>query len=533
MITILISVFDKTGLVDYLTKLKEFDQLRIIATSSTAQFLQEHQFECTNVESLTKFPEILGGRVKTLHPKIFGGILSRDIEEDERSLSEFDIWKIDMVIVNLYPFTEKLKDNLTEAQMVEYIDIGGVSLIRAAAKNFKRVTILCQSHQFAKTITAFATAKGEPGEDFRRALAREAFEHTSTYDNAIASYFLGSTETNGSSNEAIWPKAVNINLKQYQTLRYGENPHQAAAWCVNGLSKQESSSPNKSGSDFPPFTQLQGKDLSANNITDTYCLVKILREISQPSACIIKHNNPCGVALGKTIEEAFDKAYNTDAKSAFGGIYGFSTPVSKALAEKIVEGFVEIVLAPAYDKAAIEIFQTKKNLRILQIKPTLLQAKVEPSWHWQDLEDFGWIVERDMEAPVHPDQFQLVAGSASGLLENQYKSDVAFAWAVVKHLTSNAIFVAKDGCSLGFGIGQTSRIASVEIALAQAGSKARGAVMASDAFFPATDNIETAAKAGISVIVQPGGSVKDKEVIAACEQAGIKMLFTGQRCFRH
>jgi phosphoribosylaminoimidazolecarboxamide formyltransferase/IMP cyclohydrolase len=474
-----------------------------------------------------------------------------------------------MVIVNLYPFLEKQKENLSEAQMVEYIDIGGVSLLRAAAKNFKRVSVICQPNQYAHIIEGLTITKGTFTEDLRKSLAKKSFEHTAAYDNAISNYFLKITETADPSSNSSWPKSVNINLNQYQTLRYGENPHQAAAWCVHRSSGQ---AVDTADHNFPPFIQLQGKELSSNNITDTYCLVKILRDIEKPSACIIKHNNPCGVALGKTVEEAFDKAYNTDAKSAFGGIYGFSTAVSASLAQKIIEGFVEIVLAPAYDSAALEIFQSKKNLRVLQIKEALLERKNESSWHWQDLEDFGWIVERDLEPPVRPDQFQLVTGSGStsvsastsasasasasasestrvsvsstiltaqampvsiSNLDSQTSADIAFAWAVVKHLTSNAIFVAKDGCSLGFGIGQTSRIASVEIALNQAGKKAKGAVLASDAFFPAVDNIETAAKAGISVIIQPGGSLKDKEVIAACEQAGIKMLFTGQRCFKH
>lgn len=494
MITVLVSVFDKTGLTDFLTRLKTFDQLRIIATSSTAQFLRENNFECTNVETLTKFPEILGGRVKTLHPKVFGGILARDISEDEKSLAEFDIWKIDIVIVNLYPFLEKLKENLSETQMVEYIDIGGVSLIRAAAKNFKRVSIICQSDQYVQFADSLSDGKGKTSEDLRRTLAQAAFEHTAAYDHAIATYLLAKTEKDNGSSASLWPKSVNITLKQYQTLRYGENPHQAAAWCVDGLTAAGETVPsNIETSNFPPFTQLQGKELSANNITDTYCLVKILREISKPSACIIKHNNPCGVAVGKTVEEAFEKAYNTDAKSAFGGIYGFSASVNANLAQKIAEGFVEIVLATAYDKAALAIFQAKKNLRVLQVKESLLEPKDDQSWHWQDLEDFGWIVERDLEPPVRPDQFQLVTGS-NGALDNRHAADVAFAWAVVKHLTSNAIFVAKDGCSLGFGIGQTSRIASVEIALSQAGNKAKGAVMASDAFFPAIDNIETATR---------------------------------------
>jgi phosphoribosylaminoimidazolecarboxamide formyltransferase/IMP cyclohydrolase len=281
---------------------------------------------------------------------------------------------------------------------------------------------------------------------------------------------------------------------------------------------------------FPPFNQLQGKELSSNNITDTYCLVKILKDISHPAACIIKHNNPCGVAIDKTMEVAYDKAYNTDPMSAFGGIYGVTEKLTAQLAAKITEGFVEIVAAPDFDKEALEIFKAKKNIRVLKLSEHIFSKTAHASRHFRDLQEFGWILEEDIEPPVEPTSFQCVVG---GTVSAEELADAGFAWSVVKHLTSNAIFIAKNGCSLGFGIGQTSRIASVEIALKQAGENARGAVMASDAFFPATDNIAAAAKAGITLIVQPGGSLKDKDVIAACEKANIKMLFTGQRCFKH
>ncbi len=522
MITVLISVYDKTGLVDFLNKLKKFDQLKLIATTSTAEYLKTNNFECTGVEEITKFPEILGGRVKTLHPKIFGGILSRENAEDEQTLKEMAISKIDMVIVNLYPFEEKLKENLSEAQMVEYIDIGGVALIRAAAKNFKRVSIVCKPEQFSKIEEALAETKGKFTDDLRRTLAKQAFERTTEYDGAISSYL--SEETTASSDHPL-PSSLKINLNQYQALRYGENPHQAATWYASSVINGSSSSPA-----FPPFTQLQGKELSSNNITDTYCLAKILKDLASPAACIIKHNNPCGVAIGKTLEEAYDKAYNTDPTSAFGGIFGFTEKLTGSIARKISGSFVEIVAAPEFDQESLDVFRSKKNVRLLKLNKNLLVNKEDAPYHLRDLQDFGWIMEQDIDPPVNADSFQCVVGES---ISPEQKADIAFAWSVVKHLTSNAIFIAKNGCSLGFGIGQTSRIASVEIALKQAGENARGAVLASDAFFPATDNIEAAAKAGISVIVQPGGSVKDKDVIAACEQAKIKMLFTGQRCFKH
>jgi phosphoribosylaminoimidazolecarboxamide formyltransferase/IMP cyclohydrolase len=525
MITALISVYDKTGLVEFLNKLKTFDSLRIIATTSTKEHLDKHGFECTQVEDLTKFPEILSGRVKTLHPKIFGGILARATSDDEKTLAQWDIWKIDLVIVNLYPFEEKLKEKLSEAQMIEYIDIGGVSLLRAAAKNFNRVMVVSSAAQFAKIENSLKESGGKPGDDLRRILAKEAFERTAAYDRAIADYFATRTGGEAAAKDDGLPASLQIALNQYQPLRYGENPHQAATWYaaskLNGHSLPRA---------FPPFEQLQGKELSSNNITDTWCLVKILRDIKRPAACIIKHNNPCGVAVGKTLEEAYEKAYNTDPTSAFGGIYGFTDKLTGNIAKKIVEGFVEIIAAPAFDNESLETFRSKKNVRVLKLNPAVLANSQDAAYHLRDLQEFGWILERDLEPPVEADKFQCVT---DGTVEGDHMADAAFAWNVVKHLTSNAIFIAKKGCSLGFGIGQTSRIASVEIALKQAGGEAKGAVLASDAFFPATDNIEAAAKAGISVIVQPGGSVKDKDVIAACKEAGIKMLFTGQRCFKH
>ncbi|MBS1957286.1 MAG: bifunctional phosphoribosylaminoimidazolecarboxamide formyltransferase/IMP cyclohydrolase [Cyanobacteria bacterium SZAS-4] len=532
MRTILVSVWDKTGLEHFLKGVQEYGEVRLIGTRSTSKFLEEKGFKCEAVEELTKFPEILDGRVKTLHPKVFAGILSRPSKEDRASLTEHGISEIDIVIVNLYPFEEKLKQNLTEPEMIENIDIGGVSLLRAAAKNYTRVTVACNPDQYEDILQEMAAEKGELSHTFRRQLAQQTFQHTSEYDTLIANYFAssqGSADSIAATAAGAGgdlPQALDIKLAQFQELRYGENPHQAAVWYSDG----RFSGTTETKDSFPPFEQLQGKELSSNNITDTYCLVRILRDIGSPAACIIKHNNPCGVAVGKDLLDAYQKAYDTDPMAAFGGIFGFTEKVTAELAEKITQGFVEIVAAPDFDEAALKVFKAKKNVRVLKLRSSLLLPTETTSWHLRDLQDFGWIIEKDVEPPVQLAQFQCVSG---GKLQNEHIVDAAFGWAVVKHLTSNAIFVVKDGQSLGFGIGQTSRISSVNIALNQAGEKARGAIMASDAFFPATDNIDAAAKAGISVIVQPGGSVKDKDVIAACEAAGITMLFTGQRCFKH
>jgi len=520
MRTVLASVTDKSGLDSFIRRLERFDSLRLIATRSTAQFLEQHGFKCTRVEEMTGFPEILSGRVKTLHPRVFAGILARPSSEDRSCLAEMEISEIDVVVVNLYQFEDKLAEGLTEEQMVEEIDIGGVALLRAAAKNFERVAVVSTPQQYDYIIEQMDASAGKVELAIRKRLAYEAFKRTAAYDAAISTYLGNRLED---KLQEGGPEAVSLTLNKYQDLRYGENPHQSATWYAPAAV-----GPGTTGAtEFPPFQQLQGKEMSSNNITDSYALVKILREIGSPGCCIIKHNNPCGVAIGKNISDAYDKAYNCDPLSAFGGVYGMTEKIDATLAAAIVENFVEIVLAPDFDDAALETFKKKKNLRVLKSR-----SLMKTGWRQQfrDLRDFGWIVETDQEPAVDSSRFKCVTAIEP---DDSYAADVAFAWSVAQHLTSNAIFVARNGRSLGFGIGQTSRIASVNLALAQAGDAARAAVLASDGFFPATDNIESAAKAGIKVIVQPGGSMKDADVIAACDRAGIAMLFTGQRCFKH
>lgn len=539
MKTVLVSVTDKTGLDNFLTRLERFDTLRLIGTTSTAKYLEEKGFKCTKVEELTGFPEILSGRVKTLHPKVFAGILARPISEDRSCLAEMEISEIDLVVVNLYAFEEALKKNLAEQPMVEQIDVGGVALLRAAAKNFERVAVINEPGQYDSVIAAMDANKGEIPLAFRRKLAYQAFARTASYDQSISSYLGGlvqdhataETTYDSTTKEAAAPNfadKLTISLKRQETLRYGENPHQAAAWyqlespiAVPGLSPELPA--------FPPFEQLQGKEMSSNNITDTYALVKILRELVAPAVVVIKHNNPCGVAQAKTLAEAYELAYECDPMSAFGGVYGFTGKVDAALAERITRNFVEIVLAPEFDDAALEVFKKKKNVRVLKSTVDTKLAK-QRDYKLKHLSDYGFLLEVDQDAPVEASTFTCVTEKKP---DPALQKDIAFTWSVVKHLTSNAIFVAKDGLSLGFGIGQTSRIASTGIALRQAGEKSKGAVMASEAFLPATDNIEAAAEAGIAVIIQPGGSIKDADVIAACNKAGIAMVFTGQRCFKH
>jgi phosphoribosylaminoimidazolecarboxamide formyltransferase/IMP cyclohydrolase len=525
MRTVLVSVSDKSGLEGFLRRMEKFDKLRLIATGNTAKFLTEHGFEVVKVEELTKFPEILAGRVKTLHPKVFAGILSRPLAEDRTCLAEHDIEEIDVVVVNLYPFEKKLQENLSEGEMVEQIDIGGVTLLRAAAKNFARVSIVSDPAQYEKVAESLEANAGKFTDMMRKQLAYAAFQRTAEYDKNISAYLgraLQASVPAGSEGENSMPQSVTAQLGKYQDLRYGENPHQAAAWYHPSEADLAKT--------FPPFEQLQGKELSANNIVDVYSLIKILRDLDGTGAVIIKHNNPSGVALDKDLFAAFTKAYDCDPISAFGGIYGFTGTVDAKLAERITENFVEVVLAPNFDQAALTAFAKKKNVRVLRIKPEIFDRTFKPTLKFKDLQEMGFIVERDMEPPAVATNFKCVTETK---VPAEYMADVQFTWSIVRHLTSNAIFVARNGLSLGFGIGQTNRVGSVRLAVDQAGPKAKGAVLASDAFFPAIDNIETAAKAGIKVIIQPGGSVKDEEVIAACNKHGIAMLFTGQRCFKH
>lgn len=534
MPTVLASVFEKSGLVDLLGRLRaaaeqKGEALKVIATGSTCGYLIENGFDCVKVEEMTGFPEILDGRVKTLHPRVFAGVLSRNSEKDRATLKEHGISEIDVVIVNLYPFEEKMKLDLTLEQLIEFIDIGGPSLLRAGSKNYDRVAVLSSPSQYEDFARAYQA--GAVDKAYRLKLAAQVFAQTSRYDSLIEGVLSRASGTGqAEGSESHFPEAASLSLKQVSTLRYGENPHQAAAWyqppAISGLKHDVS---------FPPFEKLAGKELSANNILDCYALVRILKDIrpaiSGEVACIIKHNNPCGVAIGKNAEEAFDRAYATDPLSAFGGIYGFSQKVEEALAKKIVQGFVEIVAAPDFSPEALKVFESKKNMRVLKLKPSLLGGAAAGAIRIKDMGDFGLILEKDVEKPVSVSEFETACGDKQTAIE--HKDDLAFAWNVVKHLTSNAIVVVKDGNAVGFGIGQTSRVASVKLALAQAGEAAKGAILASDAFFPNVDSIEEASAAGIKVIVQPGGSIKDKDVIAKAEELGMTMLLTGQRCFRH
>ncbi len=513
MKTVLASVSDKTGLVELLKVLQQYDELRIFATGSTAAFLTENGLPCQTVESLTGFPEILEGRVKTLHPKVFGGILAKDSVTHQSQLNAHQIPRFDVVIVNLYPFESVAKSGAAEAEVIENIDIGGVALIRAAAKNYQSVAVLPDRESYGMLIQELSEKHGAVSVEFRKTLARRAFERTAYYDSLIAAYFARTEETSG------MPQLLHLSFSKLQQLRYGENPQQQAAWYQQMDNRFEA-----------PFEQLQGKDMSANNLVDAAAAYNILKEFPKDAACcIIKHNNPCGAAIAATIEMAYEKAYAADPVSAFGGIFGFNRPVSRQIAEHVTQNFIEIVLAPDFEPDAMDVFAKKKNVRVLKVPGLAKPHENTVSWVLKDMEDFGMLLQENTRNAELPELTTVTKEP----LPDHTVSDVAFAWAIVKHLTSNAIVVVREGQTVGFGIGQTSRIASMNIALQQAGEKAQGAVLASDGFFPATDNIEAAAQAGISIIIQPGGSIKDQEVIEAADQHHMVMVMTHERCFKH
>jgi phosphoribosylaminoimidazolecarboxamide formyltransferase / IMP cyclohydrolase len=512
MQTLLISVSDKTGLIPFLSVLKQYDTLQIYATGTTATFLAENQFECQTVESLTGFPEILDGRVKTLHPKVFGGILAKNTSSHQVQRASHEIPAFDWVIVNLYPFEKTVASQSEHETIIENIDIGGVALLRAAAKNYNRVSVLANPESYMLAIQALNETEGKIQASQRLQWAKLAFENTARYDALISQYFAQATQQAGAT-----PERLVFNLQKQDDLRYGENPHEKAVWYLQA--GQQS-----------PFSQLQGKALSANNISDSYAAFRVVREFPQQPACaIIKHNNPCGVAIGQTLEEAYHKAYQADPTSAFGGVFAFNQPVTDAIAEQLAAQFIEIVLAPSYCEDALTVLAQKKNVRVLVV-PSLAEApSAKPFWQLKDLDSFGWILQ---ENALHHQLPELKRVTQMELPESAL-ADVDFAWSVAKHLTSNAIVIAKEGQTLGLGMGQTSRIGSMTHALAQAGEKAQGAVLASDGFFPATDNIDAAAEAGIIAIIQPGGSIKDVEIIEKADQRQLAMAFTGERCFRH
>ncbi|KGR32678.1 bifunctional phosphoribosylaminoimidazolecarboxamide formyltransferase/IMP cyclohydrolase [Vibrio campbellii] len=520
----LISVSDKTGIVEFAQALAERG-VDILSTGGTARLLAEQGIAVTEVSDYTGFPEMMDGRVKTLHPKVHGGVLGRRGQDDD-VMEKHGINPIDMVVVNLYPFAETVaKEGCTLADAVENIDIGGPTMVRSAAKNHKDVTIVVNAHDYNRVIAEMDANDKSLTLETRFDLAIAAFEHTASYDGMIANYFGTMVPSYGENKEgdeeSKFPRTFNQQFEKKQDMRYGENSHQAAAFYVEANPQEASVSTAR---------QIQGKALSYNNIADTDAALECVKEFNEPACVIVKHANPCGVALGKDILEAYNRAYQTDPTSAFGGIIAFNQELDAETAAAIVERqFVEVIIAPSVSAEAIEVVAAKKNVRLLECgewttKTTGFDVKRVNG---------GLLVQDRDQGMVSLDDLKVV--SKRQPTEEELK-DALFCWKVAKYVKSNAIVYAKGDMTIGVGAGQMSRVYSAKIAgikAADEGLEVAGSVMASDAFFPFRDGIDAAAEAGIKCVIQPGGSMRDDEVIAAADEHGMAMIFTGMRHFRH
>lgn len=504
----MISVSDKNDIVEFARELQGFG-IDLLATGGTYKVLSDAGLKVKAVTDITKYPEMLGGRVKTLHPAIHGGILAeRSDKQQMKELSDLDIMPIDMVIANLYPFEDVVKKDSNDLEeIIENIDIGGPALIRSAAKNYEHVTVVVNPSQYPKIIQELK-AKGEIDKETRYSLAVAAFNHTSEYDSIVHEFLKKQPNKN-------FPDILHLKFKKVQELRYGENPHQKAALYKEFLSPESA---------LANVIKLNGKELSYNNILDADAALRIVREFDGLTATIIKHTNPCSVACGKTLLEAYEKAFASDNESAFGGIVGLNGMVNADLAGEISKKFYDIIIAPDYEERALEILKSKKNLTVLKINEI---SKTLDSTYVTKID--GGLLVQDYGTKIS-DDFKVVTNSKPN--ESIMKS-MKFAWKVVKHVKSNSIVIAKDEQTSGIGIGQTSRVNAVKIALDKSGENARDAVLASDGFFPFRDSIDLAAKYCISAIIQPGGSIKDQEVINAANEHDISMVFTGVRAFKH
>jgi phosphoribosylaminoimidazolecarboxamide formyltransferase/IMP cyclohydrolase len=515
----LISVSDKTGIEDFARALQGLG-VEILSTGGTARLLADAGVAVVEVSDYTGFPEMMDGRVKTLHPKIHGGILGRR-GTDEAVMEKHTIPPIDLVVVNLYPFEQTVaRDDCDLPLAIENIDIGGPTMLRAAAENHAAVTVVVDSADYARVLDELKHNGGTVSDATRYDLAVKTFEHTARYDGAIANY-LGGRALDGAVSE--FPRTMNLQFRQVQTMRYGENPHQRAAFFIEHEPQEASVS---------TATQLQGKELSYNNVADTDAALECVKCFTEGPACVIvKHANPCGVALGETPLAAYDQAFRTDPTSAFGGIIAFNRPLDAETAGAIIERqFVEVIIAPSVDDDALALLAAKKNVRVLSCGqwddvpvPGLDFKRVNGGLLVQD-RDLGQVNETDLK---------VVTKRAP--TEHEAR-DLLFAWRVGKFVKSNAIVYCRDAMTIGVGAGQMSRVYSARVAALKAadeGLEVKGSVMASDAFFPFRDGIDQAAEAGIVAVIQPGGSLRDEEVIAAADEHGMAMVFTGMRHFRH
>lgn len=514
----LISVSDKTGIVDFAHCLSRHG-VELLSTGGTFRLLQENGIDVTEVSEHTGFPEIMDGRVKTLHPKIHGGILGRR-GQDDAVMAEQDIAPIDMVVVNLYPFAQTVaKPDCSLEDAIENIDIGGPTMVRACAKNHAHTTIVVDAADYSRVMEELASRNGAISDATRFDLAVKAFEHTAAYDAAIANYLGGKV---ADCNESF-PRTYNTQFIKQQTMRYGENPHQQAAFYVEADAREASVSTAR---------QLQGKALSFNNVADTDAAFECVKGFTDTACVIVKHANPCGVATAVTPLEAYDKAFATDPTSAFGGIIAFNRPLDAITARAIIDRqFVEVIIAPGVEPAALAIVAEKPNVRLLDVGDNW-PGEREHSHDFKRVTGGLLVQDRDL-GMVGKDELSVVTERVPS---EQEMRDLAFAWKVAKYVKSNAIVYAKDGQTIGVGAGQMSRVYSARIAgikAADEGLSVPGSVMASDAFFPFRDGLDAAAAAGITAVIQPGGSMRDQEVIDAANEAGIAMVFTGMRHFKH
>ncbi len=512
----LISVSDKSGVAAFAKGLAAAG-VEILSTGGTARAIREAGVAVVDVAAWADSPEVMDGRVKTLHPRVHGGILMRDTEADREDLSRLGGAPIDLVCVNLYPFEATVARGAPRDEVIENIDIGGPSMVRSAAKNHTRVTIVTDPSDYEAVLAAIRS-DGAPDQAMRSHLAAKAFGHTAAYDGAIAGYLTG-FDADGEAK--AFPETLVMSFDKVYDLRYGENPHQKGAFYrergapLGSIARAESLGAG-------------GKELSFNHLVDVDATMDAVREFEQPAAVVVKHTNPCGVAIGETLQEAYLKAREADALSAFGGIVAVNREVDLATAESIAETFIECVVAPGFSEDALGRLRRKKNLRLLATGEG--QTASSPGTHFKRLGGGIVVQERDATAAGEAEGGEVVTKRAPTPAELQA---MGLAWKVCKHVKSNAIVFAKETRTTGVGAGQMSRVLAVELAAKKAGEEAKGSVMASDAFFPFPDGVEAAAAAGVTAVVQPGGSKRDNEVIAACDAAGIAMVFTGARHFKH
>ncbi|MCL1924947.1 MAG: bifunctional phosphoribosylaminoimidazolecarboxamide formyltransferase/IMP cyclohydrolase [Defluviitaleaceae bacterium] len=519
----LISVSNKTGIVNFAKELVNLNY-EIISTGGTYKTLKENGIKAIEVSEITNFPEILDGRVKTLHPAIHGGLLANlDLENHKKQIEALNISPISIVVVNLYPFKETIsRKEVTLELAIENIDIGGPSMLRSAAKNNKHVTVIVDPTDYEPILKEIKN--GEISKETKFKLAAKVFSHTSAYDSIIANYL--------NEQAKIEPELITLTFEKHQNLRYGENPHQSGAFYKDPFAKKG----------IAMAKQLQGKELSYNNINDANAALELVYQFEQPTAAAIKHMNPCGISSAETINEAYKLTYEADPISIFGGIIALNRIVDKDLAEELNKTFLEIIIAPSYTKESLEVLSKKQNVRVLEIN--MENEHNEASSQIENLQNIKPITENKMLTSVlgglliqdidniNINNLQLEIPTKLKPSEEDIKGAL-FAQKVVKAVKSNAIVVAKDSVAIGIGAGQTNRVGAAKIALEKASEKAKGAILASDAFFPMADTIELAAKYGIKTIIQPGGSIKDKEIIEACDKLEIAMIITRARHFKH